>query len=101
MVYRKKHLDFLTLRYNDYYKKRLKKKLFLSIQKNFYTAPKIRVSLGLQNKFISSDYKFYKTQNKLRCMFTYTRSVPSKRLQLSRFYMVLKLNNLLISGAQK
>lgn len=101
MVYRKKHMDFLTLRYNFFTKFLLVTKLNNSFKKNFYTHPKVRVSLWIQKKYKPRQNKFYKTQNKLRCMFTYTRSVPSKRMQLSRFYMVTNLNNLLISAAQK
>lgn len=101
MVYRKKHLDYLTIRYINYIPKLLKLKLKQSIKKNFYANPKVRTSLFIQPKFKNKSLKFYKTQNKLRCIFTYTRSVPNHKLQLSRFYMVSRLNRLLISSAQK
>lgn len=101
MIRRKKHLDKLILRYMLWKPLNLNKKLTLSFLKNFQTKPLDRLSFVLKNIYLNKHHRFYKSQNKLQCRFSFSFSVPSNKIRVSRFFLNKSADSLIFSGYQK
>lgn len=102
MIYRKKYLDKLNLRFGTYHLKCfLTEKLKLSFGKNYKICYKNRLGFFIKKFYVNRDHKFYNSQNKAICFMTYSPKVPNACLSLSRFYLVKHSNNLYLSGYQK
>lgn len=101
MLQRKIFLDKKLIKFNLWKKKCLKNLLIKSFLRNYYLQPLNRLSFTIKNNYLTRNYKFYITQNKLQCPISYSFKVPSRRLNLSRFYLVRTVNRLTISNYQK
>lgn len=101
MLKRKIFLDKKILRYKLWSKTIATNKLYMSILRNYMVKPVDRYSFIIKKNLLNSDFMFYKSQNKLQCYLSYSFKVPSKRINLSRFYLVRTVNKLYMGGYQK
>ena len=101
MIRRKRHLDLKFIRYHNWTKEILEKKLIYSFSKNYFLKPKQRLSFFFRKNNINSQQKFYKSQNKLQCFLSYSFSVPLQKTNVSRFYLVKGADRLIMGGYQK
>ncbi len=101
MIRRKKHLYFKVIKYKNISKNPLEVFLKKSFIKNFRVNAVHRISFLLRNNYTNSDLQFYNSQNKLQCNWEYSFSVPSKRLNVSRFILGRYTNKLVFGGYQK
>ena len=97
---RQKYLDMKSVRFLRWKKISTNRRLYKSFLKNFFLEGSERLTFIFQKTFVSSDNHFYRSQNKLQCLFSYSFSVPSKRLHSSRFYLNKGLDRLVYSGYQ-
>jgi hypothetical protein len=79
----------------------LSKKLRLSYLTNYQIKPKERFSFILQQFYVNSQHRFYSSQNKLQCFLSYSFSVPSRKVGVSRFYINKGVERLIFGGYQK
>lgn len=101
MIKRGKHLGFKRMRYNFWEPTILQTKLTKSFLKNFDILPINRLSWIFQKRYTNKSHTFYWSQNKLQCPFSFSFSVPNKRIQHSRFYLNKALDRLMHGGYQK
>ncbi len=101
MIRRKKHLDKSIIRYELWKPEKLKKKLYRSFLTNLNLKPLNRLSLIVQDKYTNNHHKFYMSQNKLQCLFSYSFSVPSRLTRTSRFFINKGVERLMFGGYQK
>lgn len=101
MAQRKKFLDSKLIKFRIESKNILEKRLIKSLQRNNSIAGRERIAFFIKNNYFTRHNYFYKSQNKLQCTLTYSFKVPSKKLKLSRFYLVKHVDALLIGGLQK
>jgi len=101
MIRRSKHLGFKQMRFNSWEPYKLQRLLTKSFLKNFDILPKFRLSFIFQKRFTNKQHQFYWSQNKLQCPFSFSFSVPNKRIQHSRFYLNKALDRLMHGGYQK
>lgn len=101
MIRRKKHLDRLIIRYYLWKPRVLEQKLNNSFLKNLQTLPIYRISFGLKEKYFNKNHKFYKSQNKLQCRYSFSFSVPSNKVRASRFFLNKSVDSLIFGGYQK
>lgn len=101
MIQRAKHHNLKKLRYLNWAEVQLQAQLKKSFLKNFFLLPKLRLSFIFQKRFYTSAQQFYGSQNKLQCVYSNSFSVPSKKLQNSRFYLNKALDRLMHGGYQK
>ena len=98
MLLKKKNFKKKQLLIRFFFKKiELKKTLKLSLLKNHYNHYEQILSFTFvknkQNKFL-----FFKCRQKLICLHTLGKKVPSKKFQFSRFFLNKQLNFLKINN---
>lgn len=101
MIQRKKHLDYILIRFahkQKYKTKNILKKSFLT---NYFLLPINRLSFIVRKNFQTKHNKFSNSQNKLQCRMDYSFSVPTKKLKYSRFYLTKSADRLMHGGYQK
>lgn len=101
MLKRKIFLDKKIMKYKIWKKMLLEEKIKKSFLRNYMLSPINRLSFIIKNNLNNNDFYFYKSQSKLQCYLSYSFKVPSKRINLSRFYLVRTVNKLLLGGYQK
>ena len=101
MLKRKIFLDKKIIRYKIWEKGKLSSIIKKSFLRNYAVDPIRRFSLIIQSNYSNNDFQFYKSQNKLQCYMSYSFKVPTKRLNLSRFYLTRSVNKLYLGGYQK
>lgn len=101
MIRRKKHLDYKFIRYINWEKTILSKKLINSLGKNYFLKPKTRLSFFCRKNYVNSEQQFYKSQSKLQCFLGYSFSVPLQKTNVSRFYLNKGADSLIMGGYQK
>lgn len=101
MIRRKKHLDKIIIRYKLWKPNFLQKKLNTSFLENFNLLPLDRLTFILKKKYLNKSHKFYKSQNKLQCRFSFSFSVPSSKLRVSRFFLNKACDSLIFGCYQK
>lgn len=101
MIYRKKYLDLKFLKFNNFNKNLLLKKLIKSFKKNYKQNYKKRLSFFTQEFYTTHNKQFYISQSKLYCPIMYSSKVPSSKTLVSRFFLVKNSDRNLFGGYQK
>ena len=101
MIQRRKHLFYKNLRFTNFYKNRWEYRVVKTFKKNFLTVPLNRVGLFITKQKITNNHFFYKSQNKLQCMFHFNFSVPAKRIGVSRFFFNKNVETLTYGNSKK
>lgn len=101
MIRKKKNLHFKEIRYKNWSNNKLEKRLKLSFLRNFNLTPINRLSFILQTKHCNKQHFFYIAQNKLQCLFSYSYSVPNKKIISSRFFLNKGIERLMYGSFQK
>ena len=102
MLIKKKNFKKKQLILKHIYKK---KELFLKLQKslllNHYNNYIFRLSFSVNISNYSKIKNKFKTNQKLICLITLGKKVPSKHFFLSRFFLNKQLNSLKINNVSK
>lgn len=101
LVKRSIHLNKKLIKYYYYYNNIDKNLIKKSFSKNFFIKPKLRLSLFIRKNDTTKSLKFYNSQNKLQCFLYSSFSVPSRRVNLSRFVIRRASERLLLGGFSK
>lgn len=101
MLKRKKYLDKKLIQYFNWHKNRFNTTLLKSFILNHNIKPIYRLSFIIKKDLYNSSYQYYNSQNKLICPFTFSKKIPYKKINMSRFYLTINTNKLLLGGYQK
>ena len=75
--------------------------LIKSLQQNDKQKPEKRLELFQTNFILKSEKRFFISYSKLRCNLTYSKSVPSKHLLMSRYALNKHMNSLTLGFFSK
>lgn len=101
MIRRKKYLFYKQLRICKAQQEVLPRLLQKSLQRNYQQHYTQRLSSLFKPYFVRSDRQFFKSMNKLQCKWTFSFSVPSKKLMHSRFFLNRAVDSLVYHNLQK
>lgn len=101
MLKRKMYLDKKIIKYRLWFSGCLQRTLIKSIKTNHHVYPLHRLSFFINKDRQTNHCMFYASQNKLQCFMSYSMRVPSKKLNLSRFYLSRGADRLFLSNYQK
>ena len=82
-----------------FFKRELKEKIIKSLKKNHYNTPEFRLSFTIN--WLTNKTQYFKTQQKLVCLFSLSKKVPNKTFNYSRFFLNKKLNSFNINNTFK
>lgn len=101
MLKRKKHIYHNFIRFNHWERQITEKRTTKAILKNFFLTPLNRLSTIFDQPKFRHNHSRYSSMSKLQCPWSYSFSVPNKKLKGSRFFLNRAVDQLVYPFLQK